>query len=67
VIKEVSNKEGVALSTAEVLEKRGYEKGITQGKMEAARRMHEEGFGENTISRITGLSIEEIRAVLNRE
>ena len=75
VIKEVSNKEGVAMSTAEVLEKRGYEKGInegitqgiTQGKIEAARRMYEKGFDEETISEVTGLSIEEIREVLNKE
>jgi predicted transposase/invertase (TIGR01784 family) len=39
---------------------KGFEKGIEKGKIEDAKNMKKEGFDFNTISRITGLTIEEI-------
>ena len=40
------------------VEKKGIEKGIEKGKIEAARNMIEEGFSIGQIVRITGLSEE---------
>lgn len=62
------------MTTAEKLIKQGLEKGLEEGeqrgekkaKIEYARRMIEEGLEEDLIIRITGLSRDEVRALVHR-
>ncbi|MCX7820888.1 MAG: hypothetical protein N2258_04355, partial [Brevinematales bacterium] len=56
--------EEVAMSTAEVLIKKGIEQGLNRGsyetKIQTAKKMLWKGFDVDLISDVTGLSIEEI-------
>ncbi len=43
----------------------GMEKGMEKGIINAAFNMHKEGFNLDIIAKVTGLSVEELRKVLN--
>ena len=66
VIREGFYKEGMAKGMADGMEK-GMEKGLERGKAEAnyenARKMKSMGFAIEDISKITGLTLEEIRTI----
>ena len=52
---DVSKEEGFEMG-----EKKGFEKGLEEARREDARAMREEGIDVNTISRITGFSVDTI-------
>ncbi len=60
--KEAGIKEGIERGIEKGIE-RGITKGITKGKSETAMRMLSEGFEMPVISRISGLSLDEIEAL----
>ncbi|MGC8765896.1 MAG: Rpn family recombination-promoting nuclease/putative transposase, partial [Brevinematia bacterium] len=70
ILKSVEKEgEEVAMSTAEVLIKKGIEQGLSKGEykkaIETAKRMLERGFEIRLISDVTGLSIEEVEKIKN--
>ncbi|MGC8766053.1 MAG: hypothetical protein ACP5QT_09260, partial [Brevinematia bacterium] len=68
ILKSVEKEgEEVAMSTAEVLIKKGIEQGISKGsyetKIQTAKRMLERGSDIEFIADVTGLSIEEVEKI----
>ncbi len=63
-IKQISEKGGdLAMSTAEKLIQRGKQQGVKQGKKEDAKIMIEQGFKNETICKITGLTPDEVETL----
>ena len=57
------DKGDIVMTTAEVLEKKGIEKGIEKGKLQDAEKMLKEGLSVELIARVTGLSADKIRSL----